>query len=364
MKNNDLWFAKCPPGYCSYNQHMRMSFDDIHKTTYNNTRFADIIDSLPVGSRELHIKQIANIQLWQRTNGVTVFPSAELVEKCAHTDSLGSVAGTDIRASFPTIMFTLPRSQAFTVTGATRPAADRHEGDSHIGHLLASVHEEGAPLDVIVDGGDFYHLNMPPGARHLLVTAFWDRRFVNNFSVPLDSRTIKQTLDDLRDHFISDEVRLALMDMEGVAEEKDETTQISQWACSMVVNLLLLMQSYPDFVQVAEDRHQRPHVYRNKPKPLTYTMSRVRDLMPPPVREGEITGESGRHNSPHAHWRRGHWRRQPHTPGWYAAAVEKGGAPSEVDLPDGRKAHMVWIEPVFVGLKGQDIHKDSEGGGG
>jgi hypothetical protein len=332
---------------------MRASFNDIHRTTYNNTQFSSIIDALPPGSRELHIKQIANIQFWQRTNGVTVFPSSELVEKCTHTESLGSVCGSDIKMSFPTILFTLPAKQAFRVKAVHHPDA---EGESHIGHLLVTVFDDSVPLTVTVDAEEDYRLHMPPGCRHLLVTAFWDRRFVNNFSVPLSDKTIRETLNDLRDHFIGDEVRLALMDQEGVREEQDETTQISEWACSMVVNLLLLMQSYPDFVQVAEDRHQRPHVYRNKPKPLTYTMSRVRDLLPPTVREGEITGESGRHNSPHAHWRRGHWRRQPHTPGWYAAAIEKGNAPGEVVLPDGRKAHMVWIEPVFVGLKGQDIH--------
>lgn len=354
--NTDRWFAKRPTGFCAYNSHMRSSFDEIHLTTHTNTGMSQLFDGMPDGSRQLHTKQLVGVQLWQRTNGPTVFPDAEIVEKCLHTESLGSVAGDDVRATFPTVLFTLPEAQRFHVPdtqhtpGVPRPSVD---------HLLVSIFDDNTVLRGVIDGTEAVAMPMPPGARHLLITAFWDSQFVNSFSVPLTADTIRDTLSELQGHFIGDEMRMHGMDAAGVLREQTETEAVSGWACALVVNLLLVMQSYPQFVKRADDRHQRPHVYRDKPPPVTYMMGRVAPLLPRPVPDApRLAGNAGgNHAAPRVHWRRGHWRRQPHTPAFMLLAASRGEAPKEVSFPDGRMAHMVWIEPVFVGM--QQLERDS-----
>lgn len=347
---SNRWFAAPPPGYCRPGIHMRYAFEEVHTTAHNDIGIYPILRTLKTGSLELYVKQVSNIQFWQRTNGVTVFPSEDLVRMCLRTDSMSGVLGSDIKASFPTVLFALPESCAYKV-------------DSHrsIGHLLVTLHDSETKLKAVIDKEPI-ELAMPPGARHLLITAFWNEVYVNNFSIPLRNEPIKDSLDQVRAHFIADERRIAAMSQEQVTREQEETTSISEWACAMSLNFFLLMQSYPQFVTRMSEKHERSHVYVKKPKPLTFSLSRVRSLLPKAVVDGEAVEEEhrgGSHNSPNAHWRRGHWRRQPHSTFWFTKSLEQGAAPKEIDLADGRKAHMVWIEPVFVGIKEARISKES-----
>jgi hypothetical protein len=344
----NLWFAKVPTGYCEYGSQMRELFGRLHKDAFRPSALGRLIDSLPLGSKELQIKQMANVQNWQRSNGVTVFPSEDLVQKCIHTEALGSISGTDLRESFPTILFTIPKSQALVIGDDSDPTKNR----GRICHLLMSIYDDAEPLTIILNGEAEYAMKMPLGARHLLITAFWDHNFVNSFSVPLTDKSLLETFDDLRGRYVVDELRSAGMEYSSIEQEHQETQMISEWSCSLVVNFLLLMQSYPNFIQRADESQQRPHVYRNRPKPVAYSLRCARSLLPPSVVESDSSPESfGQYASPSAHWRRGHWRRQPHTARWHENAVANGTAPSEILLPDGRTAHMVWLEPVFVGVQ-------------
>jgi len=328
---------------------MTSSFQEIHKTRFCKTGFLPILDALPHGSLQLQLKHIANIQFWQKSNGVTVFPSVELIDKCNKTEALSGVCGTDIRESFPTILFVLPENRQLDIPGG--------DFSGRVGHLLVSIFDNTEPLFCDVDTKRL-SLHMPPGPRHILVTAFWNERYVNNFSIPLTEKSIKQTLEYLNDHFISDEVRVSSMSLSEVKHEQAETFAMSLWAGGLVVNLLLLMQSYPKFVTTMGSQYCRPHVYRDHPPPVTLSMSVARSLLPPVVHESSVIGGNASHHaSPTSHWRRGHWRRQRHSDTWLAEQVALGSAPKVIDMPDGRRAHMVWIEPVFVGIAIEEVVK-------
>ena len=361
MKLNNRWFAKGPQGYCTPGEHMRLSFEEMHRTQFADDGHELLLDSLPRNTLELHLKQIANIQNWQRSNGVTIFPSRDIVEKCIHTEVMEGLQCDDVRVTFPTVLFALPQELALKIDATHHP--DRVDGESYsIGHILVSIFERGETFVPHIDGRQRFSLSMPDHSRHLLITAFWSKYFVNSFSIPLGNGTLREILDGTRNTFIGDDLRMSMMDSNDVRQEQQETRMISDWVCPLVINFLLLMQSYPEFVVAMGESHQRPHVYRNAPKPVTYAMSNVRSLLPRQVRIGgdKIDGDGGESRTQmSAHWRRGHWRRQPHTPAWYAGMVSGGNAPKEIDLPDGRRAHMVWIEPVFVGIasKGGDTKK-------
>lgn len=326
------FFARPPATHCEYNDIIQECFNEIHKATHSPSTLLDILPTLPPDSFQLHVKQICNIQRWQRDNGVTIFPSSDLVEKCLHTDALSTVAGSDIRVTYPSILFTLPRHHAFQLD------------NSRIGHLLVTIFDEHESLHPILNSRRFTCLRMERAARHLLINAFWDINYTNTISCPLSDKPIEATLEWLYQHHIADTARAPAS-----TAEIEETLCVGQWATPLVINFLLLMQSYPNYIQQAEPRHQRAAIYRDRPRPLSLMLSDPRPLCPstvgPPHPHDTVPATSIHRRM---HWRRGHWRRQPHTQAWLDAAILANNAPTEIILPDGRHAHMAWIRPVLV----------------
>lgn len=322
------WFARVPPGYCPYAPPIRASFDEIHRTRFTPTGSAYALTRLPDSALELAIKEIAATQRWQSQAGVSLFPSADLIDKCVHTDCLDTITGNDIRTVFPSCLITLPIASALPVPGTS----DRVE------HLLTTIYDDGEPLTAILDGNvsEPCGLRMPPGSRHLLIVVYRTSSHCHVISLGLNDRTISECIHFTQNHYISDTPS---------PQDREETLTISNWVCPVVINLLLVAQSFPTYLQPMPMHYHAPRNYRNNPQPPAFHLSRVRSFLPSPILPPRPVSGDGTHASPVMHTRRGHWRRQPHTPAWLAT---QDPPPAEVPLPDGRKAHMVWIEPTLV----------------
>jgi hypothetical protein len=337
------WFAKPPlgtpwPTACTHHTFETCWFAQ-HDQKIGGDLYTQIA-VLPTHSRSLMVWQTCGIQWWINNNGVTVFPEDHIVDACDKTDVLDCVTGSDIHAAFPHMLFGLSEKARITNT----------DGRDWINYVLVSFLDNDAPLRATAGRGSF-EIDMPRDCpRYVLINMFWKSGFVSSSTVPLRSGvSLKDTVMQLTENTIDDEFRAAVLTPTQLQAEHAEDAAINTRVVSIVFNLCLLMQSYPAYVVRQPGKHDRRLCVRNKPTmPLTFRINdRTAPLIPPPVTEG--CSDADAHDAEKrrrgtAHWRRGHWRRQPHTPDW-----ETGNPDVRVVVfPDGRRAHMVWIRPVFV----------------
>lgn len=336
------WFAKPPEGTPWPSKYLHHTFETCwlsrHEAHIGDAMHFQVA-SMPKHARMLMIWQVCGIGWWIDNNGITVFPEDHLVEACAKTDVLECVTGGDVHPAYPYMMFGL--SDKSCVRNAT--------GKDWINYVNVNFIDNGKEEAVKVGSG-VLNVRMPEDcARYVIINAFWKSGFVSSFAIPLrENVNLKTTIDEFSKDFIDDEFREHTLSKEQLDDEHAETAMVGKTIASMVFNLCLLMQSYPEYVTRQPEKHDRQLRLRKAPSPAAYRVNdRTAPVKPPPVLEHAPTNDApttAEKQTVSAHWRRGHWRRQPHTAEW-----EVGNPMVKVVLfPDGRRAHMVWIRPIFV----------------
>lgn len=339
--NLNYWFAKPPEGTPWPTRYMHHTFETCWLAQHDMSlgdKLHDQTAALPEQTRLLMIWQMSGIQWWLLQNGITVFVEDHIAEACEHTDVLECVTGSDIHEAYPHMMFALSEKSRLT----------NRRGDDWINYILVNF-VSGTHELVAKYGHGTMGVSMPTDCKKFVIfNSFWKSGFVSSAAFPLhENKNLKDEIGVYTQEYIDDEFRTHALNAEGLAEEHAETAELGRKVAALVFNCCLLMQSYPEYIQRNRDADNRRLMLRGHPAPTAYRLNdRTAPIKPPPVDESPrphaATGDDTREIAPH--WRRGHWRRQPHSDAW---EVEHPDI-KVVLFPDGRRAHMVRIPPLFI----------------
>lgn len=306
------WLPKPPPGY-SYPTDE--SLEMIGCCAMSLTKSIPGINPrrlIENDGQEKHIRQTGAMHVidkWLVGNGPTFYPTLDVVDLCDNTDVMGSATGSDIRTVVPAGLICLPSAFSARAGGVT--------------HVLFGIVEKGEEIN-----SEFLNTCIRDYMPRCLFASYFDNQTDGGFitSTLLDERSLDKTA-------------------QSVAINSDTGKRENFRMISLLFNLLLVMQSYPQYVErLPGPMGERLH-YGGKNAVRPYSARIARPLQQTTASEPidqEPPSATGRH--PRSHWRRGHWRRVPHSPQWEGAFPEVG----IVEFPDGRRAHMVWIHPVLV----------------
>lgn len=341
--DREYWFAKPPPGTPWPSRYMHHTFETCWLSRHD-AKIGDVLHTqiacMPHHAQMLMIWQTCGTAWWIENNGITVFPEDHLVEACSKTDVLDCVTGSDLHPAYPFMLFGV----------SDKCRIENDTGSDWINYIGVSFLDNGEEEQVKVGTGTLT-VRMPRDCpRYIIINAFWKSGFVSSFSIPLREHvSLGKLIDEFSNDFIDDEFRESTLTKDQLDAEHAETSRVGKTVASMVFNLCLLMQSYPEYVTRQSEKHDRRLRLRTKPPPATYRINdRTAPVKPPPVYEGpqsqKSDDESDQQRTVSPHWRRGHWKRQPHSAEWEVA----NPGVTVVLFPDGRHAHMTWIRPVFV----------------
>jgi hypothetical protein len=242
----------------------------------------------------------------------TYFVSEALCEALLRTDAPGDVLFSDILWPLPVMMLVLP--QQFSVDYFGSPVPFLLIGQVEQGISIESplkIYDQSLRPVTIGTGENFF----------CCVMTKWE----NDFPMHYDARSpMSRHVKDLMTS--GEEIFTTSCPPE--MSDKQEDIRTVQKMTNLAVNLLLAMTS--DNELVTKERMLRPTKSKNGVV--------VRRALWKPNFIGEHyqvhyehDAPQGSHRSPHAHWRRGHWRNQ------------RFG-------PKNSLSRTVWIAPVFVGI--------------
>jgi len=87
--------------------------------------------NLPQGEQHLTTWQVASCQKWIEDGKRTVYPTAEIVEACKHTDAMKGVFGNDIKTTLPSFLLVMPEGTEWeNSSGAT------------VSHIIVNIMED------------------------------------------------------------------------------------------------------------------------------------------------------------------------------------------------------------------------------
>jgi hypothetical protein len=297
---------------------------------------ADTLGNLGDYDRSMSMLAYHTLQKWLRENGPTFFVDENVVKASHNTDVLASVEGSDIKTVYPVGYFALPDNAAFV---------SKQTGGRIKDIWFRLVERDEHQLSLWINGIEQKLARMATH-RQLVIQGYWD----NN----TDCSYFILSLDEPGSLYeVMEATRKKQNFGEGIAHPANiqdllaETYEYGLWTCSLCLNLCLIMQSYPAYLNKLEK------VIRQSFQGEPATTYRVR-LGRSPVHQlrqvvangnTNAIGEAG--HEIEAHWRRGHWRRQPHGDRFELEHPEV----KILILTDGRHAHMKWIQPILVEKK-------------
>jgi hypothetical protein len=331
-------FAKAPKGYDDPSVGMRHSLKvarGLLWDTKSSQTNAHWLSNQHEDTFQLVIYELSNLQNWSVRNGATVFPSVELVEACHNTDVLDCVEGPDLQTTYPSLLIGLPRD-ARIIGPITKTKCN---------YIIMNIYE-GREIPIVM-AGKKWALKMPLD-RFAIVSSFWDDGGTISASIPLGNlgMKIRDVINDSTHNLIRDPLMESIMGPEHTKIDEEETKQNMPAVISLMLNLVMLMQTYPKYIQKMPNQYQR-EPFQSRERPVTVALSRVtnlKDLTVKRIAAPSMEMSQGTRSSAMVHWRRGHWRRQRHGPDWQAQH------PDLREIKSGDFAyHMVWIEPVLVG---------------
>lgn len=286
---------------------------------------------LPEPERSTRFAYIYLIQSWIRQNGPTIFVDPEILSACENTDALGTVEGSDVRTVYPCGYISLPKDRGFR----SKQFNDRL---AHIWFRILEPNEE----HVVIFNGQ--KLTLRAEGRRLFMQGYWDKSTdCSSFSFPLDSKgSLINVLEDTRK-------KLTHGYVERTSNEqslREEAYELGEWLGSLGINLLLIMQSYPKYLDKLAQNNSKRQSFSDRPEPSSILIRRstarpIHQVVSSRSESSIVTGKGVSE-----HWRRGHWRRQPHGEDWEIRNPEV----SVISLDNGRRAHMKWISAVYIGL--------------
>lgn len=330
------WFAKPPTGFSvpPAKGLANVQICAMEMLGTGGPRLRQIVEKGPVLESSVLMTQMGAVQNWLHRNGPTVFVTQDILSACENTEALGCVTGSDIRTVYPSIFFTLHDTGGFA-----RP-------NGCVRYLWCCIIENSIAVWL---GGT--REDLPAKGRRLLIVAYNTiGEIADDFCLPLDSdRPLRDVIDAQRKEYLPLHDPGRIEHANGGTtitvsnDEQAEAERFGLWKCSLVVNLLLLMQSYPQYTRIDAKRSRQSIGHDAETPAFILARSAARPL-------GQTVNES-RHpesvpdgSSKRPHWRRGHWRRQPH----HDQYELENPHVQVLLLSDGRRAHMRWIEPIFV----------------
>jgi len=333
------WFAKPPEGFENPPYAAIESFSiyaALMQKSDMSRKVAHAISAQPKDARSVQLGYAFLAQKWIRENGPTLFVSEQILDACENTNAFKGVEGSDIKITYPTGYISLPKKRGFI----SKQTGDR------LSHIWFTVLEPNTDMHII---SNEERLPLNVDGKSLFIHGYWEKNpECSSFSLPLniENKTLLEVINESVDKVIFDET---VKRVNTVKALEDEAHDLGLWMSSLVVNLFLIMQSYPQYMdKLSKDKSYRQGFKDRSPA----TSIIIRPSKSQPVNrvvvnrtDESIINLTGRSVS--NHWRRGHWKRQPHGEYWELKNPEV----YVITLPDNRKAHMKWIIPIYVGLK-------------
>lgn len=315
-------FPHPPKGYPPFPHNMRREIESeivVAAECHHAEYFERLLASKSRTVQAVQLKGLGLGQRWVEAGRRVVFPSQEIVKACQHTSALKQVMCGDLRTIHPAIMFYFPREPRHHITETEFLYA-----------ALVSILE--APLVTKLNGREFMMLF--DARRYFMASFFW----------------MKDGGGSMWGMNLPDEKSLDFMINDAESNVVGETALPvpAQTVCGrlmeMIVNFLLLMQSYPQYITKFETKARE--VGGTKARKLdAYKLA-----LPSNLRRTIMVGQH--HSKTHAegeptsrspHWRMGHWRRQPHGP-----FFETTNPKVAIIVVGEQRFHMKWIMPLFI----------------
>jgi len=300
------WFARSPSTH--QDPTFWLSFC-VQSAVSNNDAVKNEMRKLGFSTEKIASFQsmIHNARPWIEQNGSTIFVDEEICNLCANTESLKTVSSKDIRVTIPNVYFCLPENESPKINGFsyTDCICIYNEKLKMFGIFWYPKDPQRSPIPI---------------------------QFFVNEDITVQEQIKKQHAIMLKDAEFSKR------------EYKVVPSENFEQFFELTVNFLLVMQSYPAYIHQVDDG-DRPLRYSRENNPSVFTLARSSTKTIQQIVEENIRNKpTGTHDSPHVHWRRGHWRRQPHGDEW---RIANPGVESLL-FDDGRLYHMKWIEPVLI----------------
>lgn len=244
----------------------------------------------------------------------TYFVSTELCEALLETEAPEDLRFSEIIWPMPAMLFLLPFD--FTQRYFRMPV-----------HWLAALHIPAHALihnPVIIDGiqsptpievwnGDPIFL-----ANMLAWENGWPVHYDSR--CPVNGHQVKDLLDEGIQHY-------SMLHHVGPEEKKQDNLTVKRLA-TITINILLAMTAEPELI--TRERIIKPAKKKNG-RILRHALWKPNFIGEHFRISYEKHAPEGSHRSPHAHWRRGHWRNQRHG-------------------PQNTLVKRIWLKPVYVGL--------------
>jgi hypothetical protein len=336
------WFAKPPAGF-SLPSEAAISDVSIYANFIYDTDIGRMLETaianLSSDSQSSRAAYIQNIQKWLQDNGPTIFVDEEMLQMCQDTNVLSHVRGTDIKTVYPVGYICLPKGKGFT-SSFTKDS---------LHHLWFQIYEAGSH-DLLINGKK-HTLEMK--GRRLFIHAYWDRiGDCSSFLLPLDNENdiLEEVIKVNSTKLLAGQVNRGKTDTStgmSVEELNKESSELSNWMAPLVCNILLLMQSYPQYFEKMPKENSYRQSFKGKKDPVSLRLHRSSKMdIFQKVYETESKKENAEteNNKICRHWRRGHWKRQVHGDRWELENPEA----KIIHMKDGRRAHMRWIMRVLV----------------
>jgi len=328
-----------PKGYPELNLALSHAGADYERMLHRPTNHGIVqhhlrkLNELPHGERQLAVWQIASCQRWLKNGLRTVYPTTEIVNACKHTDAMKGVYGADIRTTLPSFLLVMPSGTEW-----------KNSSGSTVSHIIVNLMEDEKIVAKFATSNADISLEMP-SKRYLVLSIYWDDFGVQNMSVPMDEdglpigKLLKRYTG--KDHHIPAHSDFLLSE-----EERQSDSDCGYQIGDFIANVLLIMQSYPEYVTSKEKKMRGLDTKKRNRKIKVSTIATPSNLRQTvefnPSKHKEYKGGSAPDRKTHI--RRGHWRRQRHKLQWEVDHPEIHA----VIMPDGGHAHMKWIRPLVI----------------
>lgn len=334
------WFAKPPEGFAPPSKGAIESFSIyatlMHKSALGEQVMKRILEE-PEPHYSAHMGYIYMAQKWMTENGPTIFMSEQILNACENTEAFKGVEGSDIKTTYPIGYLSLPKGRGFI----SKQTGDR------LGHIWFTILEKNDKVPFLLNNKVQY-LKTQDFGRKLFLQGYWDKsQECSSFSLPLDDSGVSlyDTLERARHKLCADNHVSRITSTEVLLEEAKD---LGLWIGSLAINLMLIMQSYPQYLEKLSAKDSARQNFKDKEPPTSIIIrpSKSQPILRTVENETDEFPSEPTGKTVGNHWRRGHWRRQPHGEYWELQNPEV----QVVILPDKRHAHMRWILPIYVGL--------------
>jgi len=307
-----------------------------HAITQHNL---NTLANLPEGERHLQVWQVANCQKWIKDGKRIIYPTAEIVDACKQTDAMKGVYGNDLKMTLPSFLLVMPEGTEWS-----------NSSGSTTSHIIVNIREDQDIVARFASSNAEVSLKMP-SKRYITLSNYWDDFGVQNMSCPIDDDDI--TIGEMLKVYTGEEHHISSRSDKFISEEeKLSDSECGYLISDFVCSVLLIMQSYPEYVTTKEKKMRGLDSKKRNQKVKVTTIATPSNLRQSvefnPSKNKDPKGGTAPDRKTHI--RRGHWRRQRHKPNW---EINNPDVPVVI-LPDGEHAHMKWIRPLVIRCNGDD----------